>query len=192
VLDVFGSQAFAVCDHQVAHVYTRSDEGRRRAREALEALDGVERVLGPDERAAFGLDHEHAGDLIAIAKPRSWFTYYYWPEGGAEPDFARTVDIHRKPGYDPCEMFLDPSLAFPKLRVARRLAQKFSGMRYLMDVIPVDATLVHGSHGRLPDKTDDGPIFVSSSPFGVCGPEPSNGVVEMTSVRDRMLALLER
>ena len=192
VLDPFGSNAFALSDHQVAHVYTRSGDATRQAREVLESLAGVESVLGAQEKAAAGLAHERAGDLVVVAQPRAWFTYYYWLDDRAEPDFARTVDIHRKPGYDPCEMFLDPGLTFPKLRVARRLAQKFAGMRYLMDVISVDATLVRGSHGRLPDRTDDGPIFISSSPFGVCGPEPTGDVVQMTSVRDRVLALLER
>jgi len=111
----------------------------------------------------------------------------------AEPDFARSVDIHRKPGYDPCEMFLDPALAFPKLRIARRLAQKFMGLRYIMDVIPVDASLVRGSHGRLPDDPQDGPVFLSSLPFGGAGgPEPDGGVVPMCSVQERVLAALSR
>jgi predicted AlkP superfamily pyrophosphatase or phosphodiesterase len=195
VLDVFGSDAFAVADHQVAHVYTRSPAAKQRAASVLRGLAGVERVLDDADKRAAGLDHPRAGDLVAIAKPNAWFTYYYWNDPAAEPDFARTVDIHRKPGYDPCELFVDPKIAMPKLRVARRLAQKKLGFRYLMDVIPIeggDATLVRGSHGRLPDDPNDGPVFLCSRRFGECGPEPQRGQVEMTSVSARVLALLER
>src|SRR6185503_14630337 len=138
VLDVFASRAFAVADHQIAHVYTRSNDATARAASVIASLPGVERVLGTSEKQAAGLDHPRSGDLVAIAEKRAWFTYYYWIDGDREPDFARTVDIHRKPGYDPCEMFLDPSMPMPKLHVARRLLQKKLGMRYLMDVIPLD------------------------------------------------------
>jgi predicted AlkP superfamily pyrophosphatase or phosphodiesterase len=192
VLDPYGSEAFAVVDHQVAHVYTRGPGGTERARAVLEELEGVESVLGPGEKRDAGLDHPNAGDLVAISEARSWFTYYYWLDDAAEPDFARTVDIHRKPGYDPCEMLLDPKLALPMLRVARRLAQKKLGMRYLMDVIPTDATLVGGSHGRLPDDPLDGPVFLSSEPFEACGGQPDDGLVRMESVKQRVLALLSR
>ncbi|MCP3917526.1 MAG: alkaline phosphatase family protein [bacterium] len=184
ILDPFGSTAFALADHQVAHVYTRDTA---RTREVLESLPGVAAVLGPEDKRAAGLDHRNAGDLVAVSDSDAWFTYYYWLDDTAAPDFARTVDIHRKPGYDPCEMFVDPSLRFPKLRVARRLAQKFSGMRYLMDVIPIQPELVRGSHGRLPDDPMDGPVFLSTLSF-----DAPDGVVEMTSVKDRVLAALER
>jgi len=190
VLDPYGSSAFAVVDHQVAHVYTRGSGATEHARTVLDRLDGVESVLGPDEKRAAGLDHPNAGDLVVVADKRSWFTYYYWLDDATEPDFARTVDIHRKPGYDPCEMFVDPKLPLPMLRVARRLAQKKLGLRYLMDVIPVDATLVGGSHGRLPDDPLDGPVFLCSEPFGTCGAEPENGIVRMSSVKQRVLTLL--
>jgi len=190
VLDVFGSRAFAVADHQVAHVYCRDGASRDAAREMLTRLDGVERVLLGSELARAGLAHERSGDLVLVARRDAWFTYYYWSDPADEPDFARTVDIHRKPGYDPCELFVDPALTFPKLRVARRLAQKKLGMRYLMDVIPLDAALVRGSHGRLPDDVQDGPVFLASEPFARCGGEPRDGVVEMTSVSSRVLALM--
>ncbi|MFT5050886.1 MAG: putative AlkP superfamily pyrophosphatase or phosphodiesterase [Chlamydiales bacterium] len=191
VLDPYGSRAFAVVDHQIAHVYTQ-DAARAETRALLEALPGVERVLDGAGKREFGLDHPNAGDLIAISDPDAWFSYYYWTDDAHEPDFARTVDIHNKPGYDPCEMFLDPKLAAPKLRVIRRVLQKKLGFRSLIDVIPVDGSLVRGSHGRLPDTPDDGPVFVSSMPFGVCGPEPVDGSVEMTSVFERTLAGLTR
>jgi hypothetical protein len=78
--------------------------------------------------------------------------------------FARTVDIHRKPGYDPVELFLDPSLAAPKAKIGWKLLQKTLGFRYLMDVIPLDPSLVRGSHGRVTDRLEEGPVFLSSEP----------------------------
>jgi len=192
VLDTFASRAFCVADHQVAHVYAQDSAAEREALEVLSALDGVGRVLDAEGKEHVGLDHPRAGELILVAKPGAWFTYTYWLDDTAAPDFARTVDIHRKPGYDPCELFVDPELRFPMLRVARRVGQKKLGMRYLMDVVPLDATLVRGSHGRLPDEPERGPVFLSSEPFGRCGAEPGEGVVPMTSVADRVLALLAR
>ncbi|MCH7898977.1 MAG: alkaline phosphatase family protein, partial [Proteobacteria bacterium] len=150
VLDPFGSAAFALADHQVAHVYCQDAAAQERAREVLENLPGVERVLGQDGKREVGLDHVNAGELVAVAESDAWFTYYYWTDDACEPDFARTVDIHRKPGYDPLELLIDPALSLPKLRVARRLVQKMLGFRYTMDVISLDATLIKGSHGRLP------------------------------------------
>ena len=191
-LDPFASKAFAVSDHQVAHVYTRDAEALASATKALESLLGVDQLLGGDARAKAGLDHPNAGDLIAVADPDAWFTYYYWLDDAQAPDFARTVDIHRKPGYDPAELFVDPKLALPKLRVANRLARKAVGLRYMMDVIPIEADLVRGSHGRLPDSPDRGPVFISSADFARCGGTPGSGVVEMSSVCERVLALLLR
>ncbi|MBL8860780.1 MAG: alkaline phosphatase family protein [Planctomycetes bacterium] len=190
VLDVFGSRAFALADHQVAHVYCRGAGALDAAREVLASLPGVERVLAGAELERAGLLHARSGDLVLVAERGAWFTYYYWSDPAGEPDFARTVDIHRKPGYDPCELFVDPRLALPALRVARRLVQKKLGFRYLMDVIPLDASLVRGSHGRLPDDPADGPVFLASEPFARCGGEPADGVVAMESVPERVLALM--
>ena len=189
-LDVFASSAFAVVDHQLAHVYVKDAYARTRALEALSDTPGVERVFVGPERAELHLDHPRAGDLVVVADDRSWFAYPYWLDDDAAPDFARTVDIHRKPGYDPCELFVDPRLKIPALRVARRLVKKKLGFRYLMDVVPLDAKLVKGSHGRMPDRTDDGPIWISSRPLATCGGEPLGGVVEMRSVKERVLALM--
>jgi len=193
VLDVFASDAFAVVDHQVAHVYCQGERATDAAREALEDLDGVATVLGEDEKRAAGLDHPNAGTLVALSEQDAWFTYYYWSGRDAEPDFARTVDIHRKPGYDPLEMFVDPELRAPMVRVARRLAQKKLGFRYLMDVIPLDATLVGGSHGLIPEHAEDGPVWLSSLGFdgGTAQPD-ADGSVAMTSVKERVLAALSR
>jgi len=190
ILDTFASRAFAVSDHQVAHVYARDEPALQRARQVLTGAKGIEQVLDRTAQARFGIDHPRAGDLVLVAERECWFSYYYWLDDQRAPDFARTVDIHRKPGYDPCELFLDPGLRSPKLRVARRLAQKKLGMRYLMDVIPLDASLVRGSHGRLPDDAQDGAVYLSSMPFGSSNPPPREGVVAMTSVADRVLAML--
>jgi len=192
VLDPFASRAFAVSDHQVAHVYVRDARDLPRARARLERLEGVGQVLDEAGKRAHGLAHPRAGELVCVARSGAWFTYPYWLDDARAPDFARTVDIHRKPGYDPCELFLDPALRFPKLRIALRLAQKALGMRTLMDVIPLDATLVRGSHGRLPDDPRDGPVFLASTPFERCGGMPANGSVDPCSFPARVLALLGR
>jgi predicted AlkP superfamily pyrophosphatase or phosphodiesterase len=191
ILDVFASRAFAVSDHQIAHVYVKDPRDRAAARACLASLAGVDAVLEGPALAAEGLDHARSGDLVALAAPDAWFTYYYWLDDSREPDFAPTVDIHRKPGYDPCELLLDPSLTFPAVRVARRLVQKKLGFRYLMDVIPRDPSLVKGSHGRRPSDERDGPVFLCSLAPGSAGTARTEKLA-MTSVRDRILALLER
>ena len=121
---------------------------------------------GDDEtgKRAAGLDHPRSGELVAVAKADSWFTYYHFLDDARAPDFARTVEIHRKPGYDPAELLIDPTIRFPKLAVASRLARKALGMRYLMDVIGLDATVVRGSHGRPTDREEDGPLFITTVP----------------------------
>jgi predicted AlkP superfamily pyrophosphatase or phosphodiesterase len=164
MLDAGASEAFAVADHQVAHVYVQRPERLAEVKRLLESLPGVETVLDEDGKRAHGLDHPRAGELVAIACADSWFTYYYWLDDQLAPDFARTVDIHRKPGYDPVELFLDPALRVPQLKVGWTLLRKALGFRYLMDVIPLDATLVKGSHGRLTDTPGAGPLLISSEP----------------------------
>ena len=126
----------------------------------LEKVTGVERVLDETGKREFGIDHSNAGELIAIADERAWFTYYYWLDENKAPDFARTVDIHRKPGYDPVEMFIDPDITFPNLRIGRRVLQKLLGFRMLMDVIALKPELVKGSHGRLLNHSDRGPLLI--------------------------------
>jgi predicted AlkP superfamily pyrophosphatase or phosphodiesterase len=164
ILDAGASKVFAVADHQVAHIYLNDSTLENSVREVLEKTYGVENVLGNAEKIAAGIDHPRAGDLIAVAKENAWFTYYYWLDDARAPDFARTVDIHRKPGYDPVELFLDPKIPLPKLKIAWRLLQKKLGLRILMDVIPLDATLVKGSHGRRPADTQDWPVFITERP----------------------------
>ena len=161
-LDAGASAAFAVADHQIAHVYVAAKERVSEVKALVAGLAGVERVLDETTKTEFGLDHPRSGELIALASADSWFTYYYWMDDERAPDYARTVDIHRKPGYDPVELFLDPSMPLAKLSIAWRLAKRFLGFRTLMDVIPLDATLVKGSHGRPPDDPTDGPVLISS------------------------------
>ena len=163
-LDPGMCDAFAVADHQVAHVYVRRAGLIQEVRQMLEGLPGVETVLDEDGKRAWGLDHARSGDLIAIAEPDRWFTYYYWLNDHLAPDFARTVDIHRKPGYDPVELFLDPDLQWPKLKVGWNLLKKSLSFRYLMEIIPLDANLVKGSHGRMGDNPGLGPLVISSEP----------------------------
>jgi len=183
-LDTGASQAFAVADHQIAHIYVRNAARIGEIKALVERLQGVESVLEGAGIAAHGLNHERSGELIAIAASGSWFTYYHWLDDSRAPDFARTVDIHRKPGYDPAELFLDPAISMPKLKIGYTLAKKALGFRYLLEVIPLDASLVRGSHGRISDRAEDGPVFISSAKNAV------RGVMEPTSVRDAMLAHL--
>ncbi len=164
ILDAGASKVFAVADHQVAHIYVNDKSLENSVREVLEKTSGVENILGQTEKMAAGIDHSRAGDLIAVAKENAWFTYYYWLDDARAPDFARTVDIHRKPGYDPVELFLDPKIPLPKLKIIWRLLQKKLGFRMLMDVIPLDATLVKGSHGCRPADKKDWPVFITSQP----------------------------
>jgi predicted AlkP superfamily pyrophosphatase or phosphodiesterase len=161
LLDAGASDAFAVADHQVAHVYVRDPRRMGEVRALLENLAGVERVLDEAGKKIFRLNHPRSGELVAIAQPDAWFTYYYWLDDRRAPDFARTVDIHRKPGYDPAELFMDPRLRLPRLKVGLTLARKILGFRYLMNVIPLDAGLVKGSHGRVTDSPGDGPLLIS-------------------------------
>jgi len=162
ILDAGASKVFAVADHQVAHIYLNDLSLEKSVRELLEKTAGVGHVLGQAEKISAGIDHPRAGDLIAVSEENAWFSYYYWLDDTRAPDFARTVDIHRKPGYDPVELFLDSKIPLPKLKIAWRLLQKKLGFRMLMDVIPLDATLVKGSHGRRPADKKDWPVFITS------------------------------
>ena len=162
ILDPGASAAFAVADHQVAHVYINDRSRHNEVQSLLEKTPGVDSVLDAAGKAAHRIDHSRAGDLVAVAAPQAWFTYYYWLDDQRAPDFARTVDIHRKPGYDPVELLLDPAIRMPALNIGWKLARKTLGFRTLMDVIPLDASLVKGSHGRPGLAGDDeGPLVMS-------------------------------
>jgi predicted AlkP superfamily pyrophosphatase or phosphodiesterase len=165
LLDAGASDAFAVADHQLAHVYVKKPELLAEVRACLSALDGVERVLDREEQQGLGLNHARSGELVAISRADRWFSYYYWLDAERAPDFATSVDIHRKPGYDPVELFLNPKLAWPPFSIGWRLARKKLGFRGLMNVIAADAPeLVKGSHGRITDDPRQGPLFISNEP----------------------------
>jgi predicted AlkP superfamily pyrophosphatase or phosphodiesterase len=182
MLDPGASRAFAVADHQVAHVYVRDPGDIERVALLLGELPGVGQVLDGHGQARVGLDHARSGELVAVAEPGAWFTYYYWLDDARAPDFARTVDIHRKPGYDPVELFLDPAIRVPPLALGSRLVRKKLGFRTLMDVIPLDATLVGGSHGRIPDDPAKGPLLMTKQADLL-----PDGEVAATDVHDLIL-----
>ncbi len=185
LLDAGASRVFAVADHQVAHIYVNDPTLLKEVRAVVEKTPGVTQVWEAEGKRAAGLDHPRAGDLVAMAAPDAWFTYYYWLDDQRAPDFACTVDIHRKPGYDPVELFLDPALKFPKLKIAWRLLQKKLGFRMLMDVIPLDASLVKGSHGALPANQAEYPIAIAPRSGFFATAE-----IESTAIHDGLRRLL--
>jgi hypothetical protein len=132
-LDLRASRAWALVDHQFAHVYVKDRDAATGGRvvELFRGQDGIAEVLAGDQRRKYSLDHERSGEVILISAPHSWQAYYWWFDDDRAPGFARTVDIHRKPGYDPVELHFDVSTRS----------------------IPLDATLVKGSHGA-PVETD--------------------------------------
>jgi len=182
LLDAGASRAFAVADHQVAHVYVRAPDDRPRVKQLLESVPGIERVLDGEARRAAGLDHPRAGELVCVSAADRWFSYYYWTDDARAPDFARTVEIHRKPGYDPVELFLDPALVAPRATIAWKLARRALGFRTLLDVIPLDTSLVKGSHGRLTDRPEHGPVVISSEPALV-----PDGAIAATAIKQLVL-----
>ncbi|WP_163377640.1 alkaline phosphatase family protein [Cyclobacterium sp. SYSU L10401] len=173
-LDAGTSKAFAVSDHQIAHIYINDPAEKETVKALVQEIPGVEMVLDRDEKESYHLNHERAGDLVAVADKDSWFTYYYWLDDQKAPDYARTVDIHRKPGYDPVEMFANPDIKFLKAKLGWTLLKKKLGFRYLMDVIPLDASLVKGSHGRVSESELDWPVLVT--------PGETQGNVEPTAI----------
>lgn len=162
LLDPGNSRAFAVCDHQCAHVYVRDPADLPRVRGLLSELEGVESVHDSSAYASLGLAHARSGELFLMAAPGRWFAYPYWlPEhGDEEPDFARTVDIHRKPGYDPCELLLDPARPLLKARLGAKLLAKRLGFRTRFDPVSLNTNLVRGTHGRLPAEPGEGPVWI--------------------------------
>ena len=180
LMDCGASRAFAIVDHQVAHIYVNDPSILRDVRAAVAAIDGVTAVLDDAGKRAAGLDHPRSGDLVALSAEDAWFTYYYWEDDAKAPDFARCVDIHRKYGYDPAELFFDPAKRAPKLRAAWKLLQKKLGFRILMDLIPLHGEQVRGSHGVCPASTDEWPVLIGTG----TNAEP----IAATAVHDRLLA----
>ncbi len=164
LLDCGASRAFAVSDHQIAHVYVRDPADISGVKALLLKTPGIECVLDAEEIRAAGLDHPRAGELVALSASDMWFTYYYWENDAQCPPWAREVDIHNKPGYDPLELFLDPRRPLVVPRILARLARRKLGFRVtVMDFIPFDSTLIKGSHGRLPASPDAGPLLIAST-----------------------------
>jgi predicted AlkP superfamily pyrophosphatase or phosphodiesterase len=184
LLDAGASRAFAVADHQIAHVYVRRPADLTPVRELLARTDGVDLVLDEEGKRSHGLDHPRSGELVAISSPDRFFAYHYWLDDGKAPDFARTVDIHRKPGYDPGELLFDPDRRGLKLSLALTLLRKRLGFRYLMKSVSLRPDLVRGSHGRLPARPEEAPLFISSTKEDACER------VLMTSVKERLRARL--
>ena len=180
LLDCGASRVFAIADHQIAHVYISEPALLPAVRALLEGTEGVANVLDADGKRHAGIDHPRAGDLVAVSAEDAWFTYYYWDDDAKAPDFARCVDIHRKYGYDPVELFVDPALRLPKLRIAAKLLRKALGFRMLMDVIPLDPSLVKGSHGACPADRAEWPVLI--------GTGGADAPIEATAVHDRLLA----
>ena len=182
LLDAGASAAFAVADHQVAHVYVKDQDRIERFKRLCIEVSGVEQVLDREAQGAAGIAHERSGDLVLVADRGHWFSYDYWLDDDRAPDFARTVDIHRKPGYDPCELFIDPQLRAPKLHMGLRLLQKKLGFRTVFDVIPLDTRLVRGSHGRVEQAAEDRPVLITSVEYKERAQE-----IMCTEVRDVIL-----
>ena len=184
LLDAGASRAFAVADHQIAHVYVRRAADLEPVRRMLAAADGVDLVLDEAGKRRHGLDHARSGELVLVAAADRFFAYHYWLDDARAPDFAATVDIHRKPGYDPGELFFAPDRPLLKLRLAAALVRKALGFRYLMRAVSLRPDLARGSHGRLPARDGEAPLFLSSSR------EDAADRVAMTGVKARLRTLL--
>jgi len=155
------SKVFAAADHQVANIYVQDPSLLEEVRSLVAATDGVAEVLNEEGKRRYHLDHERSGQLVALAEPDAWFTYYFWLDDTKAPDYARTVDIHQKPGYDPAELFFDPSDKFVKAKAGLSLLKKKMGFRALLEVVPLDGKYVKGSHGIATASREDGPVIIS-------------------------------
>ena len=164
-LDLNASTAFALCDHQVAHVHVRRAEATPRVRELLGALPGVQRVVHGAARTELELDHPRSGDLVLVPEPGAWFAYPWWTATSEAPDYARTVDIHRKPGYDPCELLLDAGPLATSAKVAWFMVRRKLGFRALLRCTPLDASLVGGTHGRVDLEPELEPVLLAEGAF---------------------------
>jgi len=166
LLDAGASDAFAVADHQIAHVYCKNSTNIERVAKLMKSIDGVEKVLYGEDLETYHIEHERCGDIVVVADKDSWFTYYFWLDDTKAPDYARMVDIHKKPGYDPVEMLTDPKDKLVMAKVVGKLLKKKMGFRTVMNIIPIDATLIKGSHGRLTEDVEDFPVFISNRVMG--------------------------
>ncbi len=182
-LETFRSRAFAVCEHQLAHIYLNDPQVVSVVADLCRSLPGVDRAYIGEERSQIGLNHPRSGEIVLISKKNAWFAYPFWLDDNLAPDYARCVAIHHKPGYDPVELFLDPAIRFPLLKIGTKLIRKKLGFRMKMDVVPLDAAIVKGSHGRIADDPDNGPILIG------CG--DSEEVIPMTAIHGKLAKLFE-
>jgi predicted AlkP superfamily pyrophosphatase or phosphodiesterase len=179
LLDAGESDAFAVADHQIAHIYCKNSSSIEKLVKLLQSVEGVEKVLFGEDLKKYHINHERCGDIVVVADKDSWFTYYFWLDDAKAPDYARMVDIHKKPGYDPVEMLTDPKDKLVMAKVVGKLLKKKLGFRTVMNIIPIDATLIKGSHGRLTEDKEDYPIFISNREHG-----KNENVINAIQVRD--------
>ncbi len=186
-LDCGASRAFAVSDHQIAHVYVQKPSDVAAVAALFRAQEGIEQVLFGNALVDAGLAHARSGDILLVARRERWFTYYWWLDDSRAPDYARTVDIHRKPGYDPCELLFDPALSAPRFKAMRRVLARKLGFRNLLDVIGLDASIVRGSHGRRPDRPEDGAVIIAE---GLSSLPLQEGVVPASAFAEVVRELL--
>ena len=171
-LDMAGSTAFAMVDHQFAHVYVRHEGTEARRHEVVEktgelfrSMTGIACVYAGEQRAEIGMNHERSGDIVLVCDDAHWLAYYWWFDDAKAPPFARTVDIHSKPGYDPGELFIDP---------------KTRG-------IPLDASLVKGSHGVPATAAHHRTAFICSDPDAIGGLSEPIRDVDMHAITRSLL-----
>ncbi|MDR2643391.1 MAG: alkaline phosphatase family protein [Planctomycetaceae bacterium] len=138
------SRCFALCDHQFSHIHFNDADPQlmQRVADKFRNESGIDEVLVGDERAKYNLTHRRSGEIILISEPDSWQAYYFWNDDSKVPEYARKVDIHRKPGYDPVELFFD---------------------RETMSV-PLDANLIRGSHGAPARDNSQKTVVLASKP----------------------------
>jgi len=179
LLDAAASKAVAIADHQIAHIYINDSSVIEKVKSLLKGVKGIELILDREAQKQHHIDHERAGDIVVVADKDSWFTYYFWLDDALAPDYARCVDIHKKPGYDPVEMFMTS-----KARAGYKLLRKLAGFRYVMDVIPLDATLIKGSHGRTNIADEYKAILITN--------EAQDQNIQPTAVFDVMWAHLNK
>jgi len=175
LLDAGASEAFAVSDHQIAHIYTKKEATKEKLKTLLSTVPGIAKVLDKEEQKAYQIDHERSGDLVLLANKNAWFTYYFWEDDAKAPDYARMVDIHKKPGYDPVEMFMTS-----KSRAIFKLILKKSGFRANLDITPLDPSLVKGSHGIIDIDQDYYPILIGNF-------DQLEDIVEPTAIKNLLL-----
>jgi hypothetical protein len=176
------SDVFAVADMQIAHVYVRKPSLLAEVKALIEAEPGVAQVLDAEGKRAHHLDHPRSGELVALAEPDAWFTYFYWLDDARAPDYARTVDIFRKPGYDPLEMLVDPQLGLRVVDVGTSVLKEKLGFRTRLEVVPLDGSLLRGAHGLL-SGPEHGPVLMTRN-AELLGAD----TVHATQVHDLILA----